>query len=107
MNRAERRRQQKSQVKKEAVYSVKRGNLDYAKRAAADMAIDTAFKLMLGIPVMVLHDKYGFGKKRLPEFMDHVMELYDSFNRGYLTLDDIVECLEKETGIKLIEKGGA
>lgn len=105
MNRAERRRQKKNQVKKEAVYHIKRSDLNYAKQEAAGKAIDTAFKLMLGIPLMVLHDKYGWGgKKRLPEFMDHVLELYDSFNHGYLTLDDIDNCLQKEAGIRITEK---
>ena len=71
-------------------------------------SVDVAFKLMLGLPVMVLHDKYGWGgKKRLPEFGDYVLELYDSFDKGYITLEEIEEVIRKETGISFVKKGSA
>ena len=44
------------------------------------------------------------GKKRLSDFMDYVLELYDSFEKDYVTLDDLWDTIEKETGVKLIEK---
>ena len=31
--------------------------------------------------------------------MNGITELYDSFSRGYLTLDDIRDTVRKETGI--------
>ena len=36
--------------------------------------------------------------------MDHVLEQYDSFNKNFITLDDLWNTIEKETGVKLIEK---
>ncbi len=74
-------------------------------------AADTAFFLMLAIPVMVIHDKYGKimrrnvdGKSREERFADLCLDLYDSFNKGYVTLDDLAECLWEEAGIKLEKK---
>lgn len=101
MNRAERRRLERKQGKKEPVYNIKSSNLEQIKRKATKDAVDVAFKLMLGIPVMVLHDKYGWGgKKRLPEFSDYVLDLYDGFDKGYVTLEDIEQCIYEETGIR-------
>lgn len=100
MNRAERRRLARKQSQKEPVYNIKSSNLTQIKEKASRDAVDVAFKLMIGIPTMVLHDKYGWGgKKRLPEFAEYVLDLYDSFDKGYLTLDDIEQCIYEETGI--------
>lgn len=49
----------------------------------------------------VLRTKYGFGPKRLREFMEYYNDLLDSFNKGYVSLPDIAQQLEKETGIRL------
>lgn len=36
--------------------------------------------------------------------LDVLGELYDSFNKGYVTLDDLAQCLWEEAGIKLEKK---
>lgn len=65
-------------------------------------ASEQAFILMLGLPVMVLHDKWGWRRRhRLPRFMDQVLELYDSFDKGLISLTDIIKTVEEETGIRL------
>lgn len=81
------------------------------KKQATVTAADTAFFLMLAIPVMVIHDKYPQimrrvvdGKSREERFADLCVDLYDSFNKGYVTLDDLAECLWEEAGIKLEKK---
>lgn len=60
---------------------------------------------------MVLHDKYSQimkrevdGKGREERFVDLCLDLYDSFEKGYLSLEDIHQCLWEEGGIKLIDK---
>ena len=56
MNRAERRRQGKN---KDAVYNMKRSDIQRIKDQSTESAARIAFKLLLGIPVMVFHDKFG------------------------------------------------
>lgn len=75
-------------------------------------AIDAAFLLMLGIPVMVLHDKYNQlirkeveGKGRTERFADMCLDLYDSYARGYLTIEDIHKVLWEEAGVKIVKEG--
>lgn len=106
MNRAERRRLKRNQESRNATYTLRNEDVTRIKQDAAQEAIDKAFVLMLSLPMIVLHDKYGWGKKRLSDFIDHVLEQYDSFNKNFITLDDLWNTIEKETGVKLIEKVG-
>jgi hypothetical protein len=71
------------------------------KKDAAKEAVCEVIELTLGIPAMVLKDKYGFGKKRLPEALDHMVDLYESYEMGYLTLQDIRKALWEEGGYKI------
>lgn len=108
MNRAERRKAAKAglPVKKEPVVNIKAADVQKMKQDASKEAADKAFllMLMLGLPVMVLHDKFGFGPVRCERFTDAVLDLYDSFEKGYVTLDDIHGALKEECGITIERK---
>ena len=113
MNRAERRRRQKQglPIVKEPVLNMKVNDIQQIKTQATNTAADTAFFLMLAIPVMVIHDKYPQlmrrevdGKPRAERFADLCLGLYDGFNEGYGTLDDLSRWLWEEAGIKLEKK---
>lgn len=67
-------------------------------------ATDTAVKITNLFPIWILRTKYGFGEKRLREFMEQYAELLDAFNKEYVSLPDIAKQLEKETGIRLDEE---
>jgi Ca2+-binding EF-hand superfamily protein len=99
MNRAERRR--RGIKGKEPIINLKSSNISKIKADATTQAVDTAFIMMLSIPLMVLRDKYGFGKKRLEKFSDYALELYDSFDKGYVSLDDLIEVLKEEVGVEV------
>ena len=104
MNRSERR---KNGIKgKEPVINIKVSDIEKMKADAVREASNLAFKLMLSIPVMVLHDNYGKlnklnvdGKTREERFAEMILELYDSFDKGYITMDDLMTCLGEETGM--------
>jgi hypothetical protein len=106
VNRAERRRLQREglPVKKEPVINMKVSDVQRITRDSTKDAVDQVFLLMLGLPVLTLRDKWGFGKVRSERFIEQVLELYDSFEKGYLTLEDIKECLWDEAGIKIESK---
>ena len=84
--------------KKVPTYNMSLAQIEAIKQQAAREAVEQAWLLMLGLPVMVLHDKDGYGETRLNRFLDHVLDLYDSYEKGYLTLDDVREALRAETG---------
>ena len=107
MNRAERRRMGRN-IASEPVINIKASDVERIKRQASKDASDIAFFLMIAIPVMVLHDKYSLlmkrevnGKSREERFAELCLELYDSFEKGYVTIDDLHQCLWEEAGIKI------
>lgn len=103
MGRAERRRLEREKGKAQKVYTLTQAQIDAMKKAAVDEAVSTGFILMLSIPITVLHDKYWVktASKKLPKFVDQCLDLYDSYNKGYVTFEELRETLWEEGGIKL------
>ena len=121
MNRAERRRTQKNQEKvRTATYNLTKEQLDIlvqeqikneiskARLEGKQEALDNAFILMLALPMKVLQDFYWKKtyKKKLPEFIDHVIEYYEKWLNGEVDMDILTEELWKYGGVKLIEGDG-
>lgn len=77
-----------------------------AKEEAVREAVNELIELMLGLPTMIHHDKHGWGKKRCSQFVDDVMNLYDSYEKGYITLEDVREALwdEADTRVQRVDK---
>ena len=71
-------------------------------RRDADKLIVSAHKLAALLYLTVLHDKYGFGTKRLENVLYHVNDLLDSYNKGYISVEDLNETLHDETGLKVL-----
>lgn len=104
MSGAKRKLLRKQEPVKEATYTLKQSDIDRIKKDATDDAVGKALILMLGLPCMALRDKFGFGKIRLERFTDETLDLFDSFNKGYITFEDCLNCLQEETGISIAEK---
>lgn len=85
----------KRQLKEKPV-TLTRKEVDKLKSDATSKAVEIV-KLF---PIWILRDKYGFGKKRITEFAEHYNELWDAYNKGYITLEDITNQLELETGLE-------
>ncbi len=71
-------------------------------RRDADMLVKSTHKAAAILFLTVLHDKFGFGKKRCDEVMEHVHDLLDSYNKGYVSVQDLNEVLHEEVGIKIL-----
>lgn len=67
-------------------------------------AVHDAFMLFMSIPVMVLHDKFGFGKIRFDRFIHYVLVWYESVQSGETAIEHIVEIAENVSGIKLLKE---
>ena len=111
MGRAERRRQQKMDGKKMRKYILTQNDIDRMKNQMAEIVAEELLESVFGISVMVLHDKFGElmrkevdGKSREERFFDMCLNLYNSFESGYLTLDDIRKTLQEECGAEFRRK---
>lgn len=107
MNRAERRRLAKSaQKEKEKTYVLTQAQIDEMKLEAVNEATRKAFLMFLSIPVMVLHDKFGFGKRRLDKLMHYCLAWYEAIQNNETKLMELVKIAENECGIKVLSYGG-
>ena len=52
------------------------------------------------IPMIVLRDKYGFGRKRLGDFLEEIIDQMKFIEEGYVTTKDMMKAIEEETGIR-------
>lgn len=103
MNRAERRRAERAEKKKTATLNLTYDQFERFKEELTRQTAYTSLLMMLGIPLIVLRDKHGFGKKRLEKFISDAIDQFDSFDKGYLTLDDLQKTIFEETGVKVTE----
>ena len=101
MNREQRRKAARGAGHDMNTAIITQAYLDKLKKEATDEAVRRAFSLMLGLPVMVLRDKFGFGKVRAERFVDAVLDLYDAFDESYISLEDIHKVLKDELGITI------
>lgn len=103
MNRAQRRAQQ-GKVVKEKVYTLTQSQIDTIKRDAESKAVNTAFTLMMAIPLEVLIGE-GYweksAKRKLPKFLEEVLSLYDAWEKGTLTIEELRADLKEYGGIEL------
>ena len=73
-----------------------------ANRRDADNLINSAYKVFAILGLTALHDEFGFGTKRLERFTDKMLYLLDSYNKGYISPDDLNQVLKDETGISVL-----
>ena len=111
MNRAERRRVQRNQGKKEVTRTMTLGQIQQMKQEMTELVADELLMKVFGIATLVIHDKFGKlmkkevdGKSREERFVDECERQYELFEKGRLTLEDIKETLKEECGITMERK---
>lgn len=70
-------------------------------RREADSLINGAYQTFMLLGLWALRDEFDFGKGRLQRYIDKVNDLLDSYNKGYVSIDDLYDTFEKETGINV------
>lgn len=101
MNRAERR---KLKAKPEPVYNLNASQLEAMKAEITNEAICQAFALMVAFPTMVIHDKFEKlaelpDAQRVKRMGEMIIDLYDSYDRDYVSIPDLHEWLREEVGV--------
>lgn len=66
------------------------------------MLISATAKANMLISLMVLHDYFGFGQKRLERFMNEFHKQLEAYNSGHIeTVQDFEDVLWDECGIRV------
>lgn len=100
MNRAERRRLEKKNNKKEPVYNMSQGHINKIKEDTYELATEDAMILLFSLTIRVMKERYGFGRKRLPELAEFLTDAYQEFDESGRTLKEEAEFVYQMTGIK-------
>ena len=71
--------------------------------AMMDRASKRAFLTMLAIPLNVLVNDYWSktAKKKAPQFIEDVLSLYDSYEKGYVTDKELAQLLKDYAGVEV------
>ena len=70
---------------------------------AKNEAVSRLFEELIAIPVMVIHDHFGELRKkdgREERFAEMCLELYDTVEKGYVTPEELRQCLFEEAGVR-------
>lgn len=89
---------------KTPTYNLTWEQIQQLKKDAAKEAVGELAALTLGLPVMYMMDKEGWGKVRLNRMVDGILELVDSYEKGYITLEDVQKVIWDEGGTKIEKK---
>ena len=103
MNRSQRRNQVKSGIpmRKKPVYRIKPKDYMAMKKKAVIEGVDNALVLLLSIPVKVLCENYGWtAENELPDFVEHMINEYESFSDGKITLEVYQALVYEQCGVK-------
>ena len=61
----------------------------------------SAFAQQLYLSIIVLHDKFDYDKGDLKKYLSEMLKQYDSMDKNFCSMDDVVETVKSEIGIDL------
>lgn len=118
MSRAEIRRARREENKKKATFvmteeeimKIRKQEYDRARKTIhekSDQIAEDILKMMIVIPTNVLINDYWqkTAKKRIPQFVEDCMSLYQSWSAGTVSMEEMQKLTEEYAGIKLIDTG--
>lgn len=103
MNRAEMRRQQKLEGKKDKIYHLTQGQIDKMKEEVVQEAVDVSFALMLAVPTNILARCYWekSASRRIPQFLEECLSLYESIGTGTVQISELIKDVEELGKLKM------
>lgn len=84
-------------------YSLSNADIQRIKFEATKEGTKQAFKILLGLTCLVLHNSFGFGKKRCEVVCDRMLAMFARMDTdGGITLKQIEEAADKLGNVKAI-----
>lgn len=75
--------------------------LEYSK--GFNEGVNNSIDQIIVLPLIILRDKYGFGAKRLGDFVEFLHDYMDYLSNGDINIKDVSDVLKEETGIEFKE----
>ena len=107
MNRQQRRNYAKGKISDKELKSILIAEAAEKSNQLRRKTVSLTIQNYSALIFLILHDKFGFGPKRLQRLEVETQELSDSINKGYLKISDILELLKNECGIDLTRVEGS
>lgn len=63
--------------------------------------VELSVQYYSALMILCLHDKFGFGLKRITRLLDEVQELSDAIDKGYISMKGVMEIVQNEIGVTL------
>lgn len=70
-------------------------------RRDADKLIHSSYTAFLLLGIMALRNKFDFGSARIERWIDEINDLRDSYEKGYISVQDLQKTIKEETGIEI------
>lgn len=72
-----------------------------AKKEGYTEGVTGAVENYSAVVLLCLKDKFGFTSKQLQDVAWHINDTFDSVEKGYLSLEDIIQTLKEEDDLDL------
>lgn len=70
-------------------------------RRDADKLIHSSYTAFLLLGIMALRNKFDFGSARIDRWIDEINDLRESYEKGYISVQDLQQTIKEETGIDI------
>lgn len=70
-------------------------------RRDADKLIHSSYTAFLLLGIMALMTKFDFGSARIERWIDEINDLKESYEKGYISVQDLQQTIKEETGIEI------
>lgn len=70
-------------------------------RRDADKLIHSSYTAFLLLGIMALRNKFDFGSARIERWIDEINDLRDSYEKGYISVQNLQKTIKEETGIEI------
>lgn len=107
MGRKERRKAQRAgiAVNQEKAFTLTESQIQQITKDAVLRGTKQGWNVCLLFALMALHDRHGYGRKRLEDVCDSLQGKLELFNEGYVNMQDLVDTLYDETGVTVEIEG--
>ena len=70
-------------------------------RRDADKLIHSSYTAFLLLGIMALRTKFDFGSARIERWIDEINDLKESYEKGYISVQDLQQTIKEEIGIEI------